>query len=408
MSQEKLKVLELLEKGNITAEEAMKLLETLGKEEEPAVEPAKAEEAKEDVKAEAEETSEAADGEEEAESVEGDVEGEAKERTDHSFDYNWIYDLKNNIVESAINISRFVGSQTYNTFGFGRPNQFYSTVVENMDDIKSIKLMGKNDRVEIVGHKEDTIKIEARYKLKRDQDLRIEFENEDGEFKLSYDYNAVHSMGLYVKVPDKQVQTLQVDNKNAEIVIKRVKAGKANFITKNASVELDTMDCLDLHAETRNAPIHVYDVFASTVNLATSNAPISLKSANADFARVTTSNAAINLEGIDIREIYAQSSNAGMIFRNLQPLEKKDYPLYNLEAYTSNGDITVELPKGELPCKINASTSLGFIHTNIDELEYLAESKDFMNAKAKSYDSSDKKISLTLQTSNSNVNIREA
>jgi len=397
MNQEKLKVLEMLEKGTISAEEALRLIELLQKGEDPL---------KED---------KAAEKIAEADCDVIDDEGCNKEKETHkeykhhdpALDFTWINDLKNNIIDSAINISRYVGSQTYNAFGFGRPDQFYSTSYENIENLKSLKLIGKNDRVEVVGHQEDSIKIEARYKSKGDFDLRIEFEDDDGAYKLNYDYNAVHSMGLCIKVPERQIPYLSVDNKNAEIILKRVNAEKADLTTKNATIELDTVTGGDLTAETKNARIYVYDISVSKISLKTDNAVISVKSANADFAKLLTANAPINLDGINIREIYAKTSNAGMFFRNFYNDERKNYSLYNLEAYTSNGALTVELPLSfEIPCKLNASTTLGHIQTNVENLEYLVDSRDFVKAKSKDYDIAESKINITLQTSNSNINIR--
>ena len=397
MNQEKLKVLEMLEKGTITAEEALRLIELLQKGEDPLKEDEPAVKVTED----------------ECDVIDGNHTNQDKEaHKEHknhepNLDFSWINDLKNNVIDSAINISRYVGSQTYNAFGFGRPDQFYSTSCDNIENLKSLKLIGKNDRVEVVGHQEDNIKIEARYKLKGDSDLRIEFEEEDGAYKLSYDYNAVHSMGLCIKVPERQIPYLSVDNKNAEIMLKRVNAEKADLTTKNATIELDTVTGGDLTAETKNARIYVYDISVSKISLKTDNSVISVKSANADFAKLLTSNAPINLDGINIREIYAKTSNAGMFFRNFYNDERKTYSLYNLEAYTSNGDLTVELPLSfEIPCKLNASTSLGHIHTDVENLDYLVDSKDFIKAKSKDYDIAESKINITLQTSNSNINIR--
>ena len=401
MSQEKLKVLEMLEKGNITSEEALRLIELL--QEGDVKEAKRAAKHTEEAKA--------------CEKVEGEVvddkeedskdENTKEEESGHQFDYSWIHDLKNNIVESAVNISRYVGSQTYNTFGFGPPNQFYSTTIHNVEQLKALRLTGKNDRVEIVGHKENSIIVEARYKLKRDQELRIEFEEEDGIYKLNYDYNAVHSMGLYIQIPDRQIPELRVDNKNSEIVVKNVKAEKADFITKNGGIELDSIKSTDLSAETKNAPISIYDITASKINLTTFTSPISLKSVDADFAKLLTTNASVNLDGIDIREIYAKTSNAGMIFRNFYGAAQQKHPLYNLEAYTSTGDLIVELPQvGQIPCRINAATSLGNIRANVGDLEYLAHNKDFVKAKSKNYDTAEHKMNITLQTSNSNIDIR--
>lgn len=395
MSQEKLKVLEMLEKGNITSEEALRLIELL--QEEPA--------GKKDEKSEVYEKVEGEVVDEKEEGAEKETEKE--EGGGHQFDYSWIHDLKDNIVESAVNISRYVGSQTYNTFGFGPPNHFYSTTITEIDQLKALKLIGKNDRIEIVGHKENSITVEARYKLKRDQGFRIEFEGEEGVYTLNYDYNAVHSMGIYIQVPDRLIPSLRVDNKNSQIVIKRVKTEKADFLTKNAAIELDSISCTDLSAETKNGPIQLYDVTAAKISLTTSNSRISLKSVDADFAKLQTSNASVNLDAVDIRETYAKTSNAGMIFRNFSGNIQKKYPLYNIEAYTSNGDLIVELPQmSEIPCKINASTDLGHIRTNVKDLEYLANNKDFLKAKSRSYDFADCKMNITLQTSNSNIDIR--
>ncbi len=162
-------------------------------------------------------------------------------------------------------------------------------------------------------------------------------------------------------------------------------------------VKLPANAVLDLDITTSNANIVIADVNGDTVNLHTSNGALRINNVNANTITGETSNSPIT--GIFGATTCQLSTSNSPI--NIQIVSSKSGD-YNLQ--TSNSNIDVTLPS-IADCKLDASTSNSAVTFNIPNFTYSRDTPTSKAGQTSSFDSSQFKISVNAQTSNSEIRI---
>ena len=171
--------------------------------------------------------------------------------------------------------------------------------------------------------------------------------------------NNPYQIKVDVKLPANSVLNLELTTSNANIVIADVNGGVVNLDTSNGAVRINNVNADKITAETSNSPITGI-VGATTCQLSTSNSPIN---------------------------IQVVSSKSG------------DYTLQ-----TSNSNIDVTMPS-TADCKLDASTSNSAVTFGIPNFTYSRDTSTSKAGQTSSFDSSQFKISVNAQTSNSEIRI---
>lgn len=445
MSQEKMKILEMLEKGNISAEEAIKLMQYVESEKsEDNV--AKSDEKNQDGSADTaeggsqsteqntwqesgqnqepgckggsqsgsgygyqygktEDQNDNMSGEETNNAEDKQNQGERKEWFD--FDADWIHEIKDNIKDTVENIAHYVeSSDALSMFPFAAPTETLHYTYTDVEHIRSLQLSGRNSKVELVSHLDDRIEVTVNYKVKRGMDPRIEFESVGGDYRVKYDYSAVSAIGFYVRMPQRMINYLDLETSNSKLIVEGLKAGKAVLTTKNGVVNVSNYQGDDLAIETKNAPVYVDDLKLSRISIKTSNSSITIKDTNAEVVKAMTSNAAVKVEHSILRDVSVKTSNGNITFDDYNI--KSGASFYNMEARTSNSSIKVQLPQfDDLDLRLSAITSNGHVNANMRRLDFFEQHKGYLKTETKDFENAESKMNISLQTSNGNINISE-
>ena len=373
MSEEKLKILDMLKEGKITADEAVALLKQ----------------------------------------VQDDDNRHRDYRHNwerpyypHKPDFSWINSLCSVIEETSSNI----GEAVWDAIKSNEPK--FASMLENFTafsninaEINELVFEGKNAPVKLKAYDGDRLEVEAYYKAKFHWDPHITLCEENGVYSLRYDDNALYMLGINIRVPEKaRIAGVCLKNRNAPIKADDISANNIDLNTKNASIKLSNVKGERLICESKNAPVSLDDVEAREIDAKTSNAKISLDDVESFRARLVTSNAKIEVKDSGVVQLYAKTSNSSLRLENFSI--NKQEPVSSIEAITSNGQISLQLPSGELNCKLRASTTFGGISIGIDNLEYQVKGKNYVEAQTRGYETARNKLNLNLQTTNSGIYLK--
>ena len=321
-------------------------------------------------------------------------------------DFDWVNDLRDNITESVQNVTGQIDSIFSGPFDFGRPTMVFAEIAENIpDEIHSLNVKGKNDKLEIIATSDNHISLEAFFKPKHNMDPHIFFEKNNGNYSLLYDHNAVHTMGIRLRIPQRKIKDLYAETKNSDIYLRGLDIGTGDILTKNASIQADDMNGSYLFLETKNAPIFVNNANFNELEVKTSNAKTILGSLNCNSLTVQTTNGPIKINSGDIRYILAKATNAGIKIENMANMSSGQYPKYSIDAFTINSNISVNYPGSSAALKLNASTTAGKINCNRDDLEHNTLSKNYIDAISPDYEQSPQTLDIKVQTTNGNIHL---
>jgi len=304
-------------------------------------------------------------------------------------------------VDISINLGNMFGSRNRHIL-----NLSSSPIV---GDIKSLKILGKNAPVEIVGYSGNAIKVEVKYQGKRGN-AQVYLSEEGGNYELLYDYNAMRALGVECYVPNVMIGHLHGESKNSKVELRNVSANDVELLTRNSKIEIE-------------------GVSANNITAKTSNSKIEMEKTKAKIARLTTSNSKIETEDIDVEQLYLKTSNSGIKVENpvIDSVAEgsslsaagSQYPPGDfraasitakervIEATTSNGGVEVNIPQG-MAVKLQASTSNGRVECKLNDLVVNEISKNFLSGKSVNYDTAQNRVKVNINTSNSTVRIKES
>lgn len=318
-------------------------------------------------------------------------------------DYGWLDDLRTVIGNTADSIGDAVRDAINSDESPFVSKQERFTADLNADgEIRELAFEGKNAPMKLEAYGGDTLEVEVNYKAKGLWDPRFSLGQENGAYSLRYDDNALYMLGVSVRVPRAaKIGAVSLNTKNSAISVDDITAGAIDLGTKNAPISAHRINGDRIACETRNAPITLDGVKTREIEAHTSNARITLAYAEGGRARLETSNSKIEARASTIAQLSAITSNSSIQLDNLGYTGQE--PVCAIDAVTSNGQISVSLPSGKLDCKLRASTSHGSISSELSDLVYQANERNYVEARTIGYDEARSKINLNLQTSNGRI-----
>ena len=275
--------------------------------------------------------------------------------------------------------------------------------------ISSLKLLGKNSSVEIKGYDGNQLRITCKFNAKN-RDAQVFVNEDNGNFEVLYDYNAMRSMKIYAEVPRVLVDNIHAETKNSSIDLHGVKARNANLLTKNSSIRVGDVECDEIVARTRNSAIKAERLNATNIDFETSNSKISLEDTAAQSARLTTTNSKVVTEHCDIKQLFIKTTNAGIKMENIfrGTAGQGDWDAERIvEAHTTNGNVAIYVPR-DVAAMVQASTSHGRVDCELQNMMMDAMSKHYVNGKSMNYDAAARRVKINVSTTNSAIKIREA
>jgi DUF4097 and DUF4098 domain-containing protein YvlB len=184
-----------------------------------------------------------------------------------------------------------------------------------------------------------------------------------------------------------------------------------HIITSNGKCELVDITADSIQSNTSNGKICLYNCQSKTLEAITSNGKILASQTTSGFADFSTSNGKIEIEHCKFNKLDAKTSNGAIV---LSGMDKMDSAEGSYSLRTSNGKIVIELKdSSELGYMIDATTSLGSITVELPQLNYFVDKKSFSmqssaHIKSANFDTVENKILIHAHTSNSSISIQSA
>ncbi|MCL2592452.1 MAG: DUF4097 domain-containing protein [Defluviitaleaceae bacterium] len=380
---EKIMILKMLEEGKITAEEAAKLLSSLG--EEKKTEPNKG----------FDESFEQSFNEPFGENVEdfADKMENFADEMSRKFDgfakdfEPQARNLADKIAEKISDITKSFsngdGIKIYTDFSFGKDlSKVFEMNVENMNSI--LNLEGKNGAISVLGHDDgNEMMVKIKYRPKFNENEPIEFVKSGDAYALIYEKNRFKYVSVEAIVPRGMFERVKAD-------------------TSNSAITANNLATHYFKADTSNSSIVVKNVQADEVKFDTSNASINLENVKARIGKADTSNAKIIVANdVDIEKFKMDTSNASIVVDIGKLSLFEDYA-WTLD--TSNAKIAVSiLQDADFGYHFKGDTSRGRVNVGLEGMNFIKSSPTYVEAMSQNYNETRKRLRLLADTSNGSI-----
>jgi len=181
-----------------------------------------------------------------------------------------------------------------------------------------------------------------------------------------------------------------------------------SFSTDNARCEVSNINAKQINCSTSNGRIIVNDSNTEEIELLTDNEKVALNGVSARRANIRTSNSKITIDNCQLDNIDAKTSNgtiAATAYRKGDSISS--YYSFN----TTNGKLDIGLgPSAEAGHQINAHTTMGSIDINLAGLTYTMDKKNIRtdstaDITSEGFDAAPCKLTLKAATTNAPINI---
>lgn len=348
MSEEKLKILKMLENKEITVEEALQRLQA-----------------------------ESDDGEDVTEELRDTVSGVLNEvgesLREAGVAVNEVMtgvgnELRNNKdIQSALAglLSGIRSLGAGKTFEFEHTGEFASETV-------NVTLNGANGRLAVYGWDKPNYRLQIKVTLRGNLDTATE-----DDAAKSYSLEAG---------PDRLCLNTEKRQHNVSV-------SNVLYLPKELSYQMDL--------KTSNGSIRVEKVKGEEFVADTSNGSVTLEECSFDITRIDTSNGAVSVSGI-CGSTAVRTSNGSIRIHSLAAVQAEG----ELKLSTSNGSIKLSLDRNEdTAYDISASTSNGRVKADLQGLSVRTTGKNQLNAQSENFDQAARRIKISARTSNGAITV---
>lgn len=277
-------------------------------------------------------------------------------------------------------------------------------------------IYNKNGSVKLEETDEDELSLNVKVYYKNmenfDDSSFFTFENEDDKItfksKKPSDKEQFY-IEVLVKIPKKEFSNILVKTTNATIAAENISALKLDLSTTNGKISLEDSKIKELSLTTSNGPIDIENTNGSVAHVKSSNGKISIENIFFDEFRGSTSNGKIKGEKLDLINLELYTSNGSIDLENL--ITEK---LTKTKLSSTNGDLSIELGSLKRKANFDLSTTAGRINLNIPiEMKFNTQKNGYSNnkhivASTTHFEEGGDAIDFILSTTNANIEIDDA
>lgn len=320
--------------------------------------------------------------------------------------FGWVGDMIGGLSESLkdMDIAETISDAISGSFSHNeRTVHFTSQPV--LQSLPLLELHGKNDKIEIHAYDGNSVQIQCTYDSKH-PDATVHFNDENGNVTLSFDEKIMRSVKVLCQVPRTEIDHLIAVTKNDGIIVGGITAKDIELATKNDKIAIEAVSCTNLSANTKNAAIRARSISATHIHFETTNDKVHAEDIHAQNLTMITTNDSIKTAAIDAEHIYMKTTNAGLKLEDTLICGSQLFWEGErvIEAYTTNGGIKFALPEGT-GLSLEANTNGGKV--NCDVPLYGAEgNKTYVKGESINFATSGRRLRTRLHTTNANIKIR--
>ncbi len=267
--------------------------------------------------------------------------------------------------------------------GKAEPANTRSFEMNVMEGENELVLETFNGGMNIQGYNGDKISLEISY-LSKKQNPYLEFTRSGSNYGLRFDPYDFEKIDISAFVPEAMFKMINLSATNGSIQATGLRAEGFSVSSTNSNVKLNCLNTDKLMLEIMNASAVISDCVGVGGILSSTNGQI-------------------EVYGMDFSELSISGLNTPVSV-NTKSLSR--YADYIWVIDTNNANLSFALPDyRNLGCYLKAQSTLGDVRAGVPNLNFISNTGSFVEARSISYESFSKKLKLSLETSNGEINI---
>ena len=251
------------------------------------------------------------------------------------------------------------------------------------DGYNELSLTGVNGDVNIRGYNGDKITATIRYKALR-HSAPIELMKLGGKYYLNYEEDDFQMVSIDAYVPSHKFKIVSISG-------------------LNGNMDVSGLNCEQIKISNSNGQTVISDLLADSITTESGNGRLTVANFVAPVAIIEHFNGIIEAGNIDAEKLNLTNFN-GTISMNMAAFERYNDYLWAVE--TSNAKLTMNVPTlPDLAYHVRAHVTLGNIRVGLTGLEYSTNDPSAIEARTANFDSRSKKVRLALETSNAPLTV---
>ena len=261
--------------------------------------------------------------------------------------------------------------------------QSFELLVE--DGYNELNLSGLNADVHIKGYNGDKISARIRYQPNRGtRPSAIELVKLGGRYYLNYEEDDFQFVSIDAYVPSHKFKVVTING-------------------INGNMELSAINCNQLQISNSNGQALLSELTADSIKSESGNGRLTLENITASTAVFEHLNGAVEAAEIDVEKLSVTNFNGTL---SVSTSAFKNFMEYLWNVETSNAKLALNVPAlPDLGYHIRAQATLGSIRIGLSGMEYLVNEPSRVEARNAAFDKQGKKIRLSLETSNAALTV---
>ena len=251
------------------------------------------------------------------------------------------------------------------------------------DGYNELSLSGLNGMVSVKGYNGDKITATIRYKPNR-HGANIELMKLGGKYYLNYEEDDFEFVSFHAYVPSHKFNVVNING-------------------INGNMEVSGISCENLQISNSNGQTVLLDLVANSIKSESGNGKLTVSNLAAATAVIEHFNGVVESGDLDVEKLGLTNFN-GAVSVNMSAFARYKEYLWSVE--TSNAKLTMNVPTlPTLGYHIRSHVTLGNIRVGLTGLEFMVNDPTAVEARTASFDSCDKKVRLSLETSNAPLTV---
>ncbi|MCL2015888.1 MAG: DUF4097 domain-containing protein [Defluviitaleaceae bacterium] len=251
------------------------------------------------------------------------------------------------------------------------------------DGYNELNLSSLNGDVKIIGYNGDKISATIRYQANRSS-ATIDLMQLGNKYYLNYAEEDFKFVSIDAYVPSQKFHIVNIGGVNGNMDLLEISCSQIQISNTNGQTTLKQLSAQNINSDTSNGRLTISHIAANEAVFEHCNGAIEIDEADVEKFSITNFNGFISM-------VMSNFNNFGQY-------------LWRIE--TSNAKLNLNLPTlPNLGYHLKAQSSLGDVRIGLTGLQSLVSEQGFVEAKTLAFDSKAKQVRLDLETSNAPLTV---
>ncbi|MCL2457211.1 MAG: DUF4097 family beta strand repeat-containing protein [Defluviitaleaceae bacterium] len=235
-----------------------------------------------------------------------------------------------------------------------------------------------NGEIRVKGYNGDKITARLFFRAKK-TNSQIEMVRLGGKFFLKYEPDEFSMVSIDAYVPERAFAAIKIEGMNGNIDVSSLSANEMRLSNANGNATLSALAANNLVAETSNGIFSVSKITAE----------------NAAFENL---NGVMQTDELDVAKLNVSNYNGAV---SIIVSKFARYDAYDWNVETGNAKLSINLPTAHgVGYHVKAHAAMSEMRIGLTGLQYLINEPSLVEARSTNFDSAAKKIKLNVETSN--------